>query len=160
MKRITAIGRILNPLTNEIVIASNGMVSRETYAMRDRDLNFYMLGSMGMALGIGIGIAYAKPDLKVIVISGDGAVLMSLGTMVLHKKLGLKNLTHHILDNNCHATTGGQPTCSDAINFTKLAPNTKVWKVSGEIGESPRIPLTPVQIKERFMNAVKNISNK
>jgi len=82
----------------EIIISTTGMISRELCAVKDRPENFYMMGSMGNALGIGLGIAINSKH-KVIVISGDGAALMSLGTMVLHKKLNPANLKHYILDN-------------------------------------------------------------
>lgn len=154
MKRIEAIERIMSNIQDEIVIASNGMIAREVYAVRDRPLNFYMLGSMGCALAIGIGIAYARPDKKVVIISGDGAALMSLGTMVLHGHLGLKNLVHLILDNNCYATTGGQKTASGSIDFREINQYTARYKVTKEKGDAPRIPLHPKQIKERFMNAL------
>lgn len=154
MQRLEAIQQLMEFVTDEVLITSNGMISREVYSVKDRPRNFYMLGSMGAALAIGIGVAYTRPDLKVVVVSGDGSALMSLGSMVLHKKLELKNLRHIILDNNCHATTGGQPTCSDAVDFESLAPNTYVFKVSKENSDAPRIPLTPIQIKERFMNAI------
>ena len=122
MRRIDAIKKIVENLKDEIVISSAGMISRELYAIKDRPRNFYMLGSMGCALGIGLGIAINSKH-KVIVISGDASALMSLGTLVLHKKLNPHNLKHYILDNNCHSSTGGQPTCSDVIDFSKLAPN-------------------------------------
>lgn len=154
MEKYSAIKEIMDGITDEVVITSTGMISREVYQIKDRPRNFYMMGSMGYALAIGIGLAYARPDLKVIVLSGDGAMLMSLGTMVLHKKLGLPNLTHYILDNNAHATTGGQATCSDAIDFESLAPNTKVIKVSSEKGEAPRIPLTCKEIKQRVYESI------
>jgi thiamine pyrophosphate-dependent acetolactate synthase large subunit-like protein len=160
MKRIDAIRLIMNTISDELVIVSNGMISREVFYVCDRPQNFYMLGSMGCALAIGIGVAYTRPDLKVVVISGDGAALMGLSTFVLHKKLGLPNLTHYILDNNCHATTGGQKTASDAVDFEALAPNTKRILVSREQGEAPRIPLHPIQIKRRFMDAIYNKQKK
>lgn len=153
MKRIEAIEKIMSTVTDEIVISSTGMISRELYQVKDRDKNFYMLGSMGNSLGIGLGIAM-NSNYNVIVISGDGDTLMSLGTLVLHKKLNLKNLKHYILDNNCLSSTGGQQTCSDAINFLKITQNTEVIKVSGEKGDAPRIPLSPQQIKTRFKSAV------
>jgi len=158
MKRITAIRKIMRRTNGKtIVVSSNGMVSRDLFWSCDRPSNFYMLGSMGCALAIGIGIAYTRPDLKVVVISGDGSALMSLNTMALHNKLKLKNLTHYILDNNAHATTGGQPTCSDAVDFASLAPNTKVMKIANEKGKSERIPLKPVDIQRRFKNAICNM---
>ena len=153
MKRIDAIKNIIESVEAEIVISSPGMISRELYAVKDRPRNFYMQGSMGNALAIGLGIAI-NSEHEVIVISGDGEVLMSLSTIVLHRKLNPKNLKHYILDNNCYSSTGGQLTCSDAIDFSKLAPNTIVFKVSKEKGDSPRISLPPNQIMTRFRNAI------
>lgn len=152
MKRINAIKKIMRNVKDEIVISSTGMISRELYAVKDRPRNFYMQGSLGCALAIGLGITINSKH-KVIVISGDGAVLMSLGTLVLHKKLNPRNLKHYILDNGCQSSTGGQPTCSNAIDFT-LFPNTEIIKVSKEKGDAPRISLLPKQIKERFKNAI------
>ena len=153
MKRIDAIKKIVKSVRDEIIISSTGMISRELYAVKDRPRNFYMEGSMGCALGVGLGIAINSKH-KVIVISGDASALMSLGTLVLHKKLNPKNLKHYILDNGCHSSTGGQPTCSDVVDFSKIAPNTVVIKVSKEKGDAPRIPLSPKQIKRRFKNAI------
>ena len=157
MYRHQAIRVIMEQVNDEIVVSNIGDPSKEAYHIRDRPENFYMLGSMGCALAIGIGIAYARPDLVVKVISGDGSALMGLSTMALHKKMGLNNLSHYILDNNAHATTGGQPTCSDAVDFSRLAPNTCVFKIANDKGDSERIPLTPIQIQRRFKNAIYNL---
>lgn len=155
MKRIEAIKKIVKNVKDEIIISSTGMISRELYAVKDRPRNFYVQGSMGCTLGIGLGIAINSKH-KVIVISGDAETLMSLGTLALHKKLNPKNLKHYILDNGCHSSTGAQPTCSDVIDFSKIAPNTVVIKVSKEKGDAPRIPLSPRQIKRRFKNAIRS----
>ena len=128
------------------------MVSRETYAIADRMRNFYMQGSMGCALGFGLGIAYKRPDLNVVVIAGDGEILMGLGSVVLMNHLGLKNIKLYILDNNCHASTGGQKTCSDSLNLNTK--NIKTITISNEKGDAPRIPLSCKKIKVRFKNAV------
>lgn len=154
MRRIDAIRQIMRKVTDEVVISSTGMISRELYSVRDRPRNFYMEGSMGCALAIGIGMAINSKH-RVIVISGDGAVLMSLGTLALHKKLNPENLIHYVLDNNCHASTGCQETCSDKVDFEKLAPNTKVIKVIPEKGDASRIPLSMEEITRRFMRAIK-----
>ena len=155
MNSYTALKGIMDYVSNEVVIVSTGMLCREVYQIRDRDRNFYSMGSMGMALPIGIGLAYSRPDVEVIVISGDGAVLMNLGSMVLHNKLHLPNLWHFILDNNSYATTGGQNTCSDAVDFCSLAPNTNVYKVSSEKGDAPRIPLTCNEIRRRVVESIR-----
>lgn len=120
-----------------------------------------MMGSMGNALSLALGIAYSRRDLRVIVISGDGAALMSLGTLVLHKYLvknhQLKNLEHFILDNNCYATTGGQTTASEVVDFSLIGPAkfTKVVKIKKEYSHpTQRVPLSPRQIKRRFKDAI------
>ena len=158
MTRKQAIEKIMENVTDQIVVASTGMICRELFQINDRNRNFYMLGSLGNALAIGLGMAINSKH-KIIVISGDGAVLMSLGTLVLHKKLNPNNLEHYILDNNCHASTGGQRTCSDMINFANMAPNTHVIKITSEKGTAPRIPLKPKQIKNRFIKAIKGDIN-
>lgn len=143
------IEKIIADITDEVVITSCGYISREVYRAKDRDRNFYMLGSMGCALAVGLGLAHSRGDLQVVVISGDGATLMSLGTIALFHHLNLSNIKHYVLDNNCYASTGGQSTCSEHL----LGYFTEVIKV-GKKSNAPRIPLTCKQIKERFQNAI------
>jgi phosphonopyruvate decarboxylase len=152
MQLSEAVKKIFDNVTDEFVITSTGHISREAFRY-DRPRNFYMQGSMGSALAIGLGVAINQPKAKVIVISGDGAALMSLGTLALHAKLQQPNLTHYILDNNCHGSTGGQPTCSDAIHFGILAPNTHVFRtVAGK--PAPRIDLSCRYIARRFREEI------
>jgi len=123
------------------------MISREAYQVKDRPRNFYLMSAMGAELALGMGLAYTRKDLKVIVISGDGSALMGYGTIMLLKNICLHNLQYYILDNGCYASTGGQKTCPlDGFD--------NIIKVSPEKGDAARIPLTPIQIKERFKNAI------
>jgi thiamine pyrophosphate-dependent acetolactate synthase large subunit-like protein len=144
---------------NDIVVASTGFISREVFNCKDRPLNFYVMGSMGAALAIGIGIALHTKR-KVIVINGDGSVLMSLGTLLTAQSLNLDNLHHYVIDNACHESTGGQPTVSNLINFQKLYSKTITYKVKQSKVQPPRITLKPIEIQERFRNALKTIGNK
>ena len=154
MKRFEVIQEIMDDvLDNEIIITSAGMISREVCHYKDRPRNFYVMGSMGACLGIGIGIALHKTDMNVIVIAGDGEILMGLGTLVLMNKLMLRNLELYILDNHSYSSTGGQPTCSDAINFGEIA-NCEVIEVEPGKGDAPRIDLSPKEIMERFYEAI------
>jgi len=154
MKRIEAIKKIMNNITNELIICSTGMISREVYETRDRPENFYVMGSMGASLGIGIGLALHTKK-KVIVLAGDGDILMSMGTLALMNKLKLKNLELIILDNNCYSSTGCQKTCSDAVDFTKIA-KCKVIKVEPEKGPAGRVKIPHKKLAERFYNAINN----
>ena len=148
------IKEIMNTVTDELVICSTGMMSRLVYHERDRPENFYVMGSMGASLGIGIGLALHKPERKVLVIAGDGDILMSLGTVVLMNSLQLPNLKLIIIDNNCYSSTGCQPTCSDAVDFTTLAA-CQVYNVPAEKEDVGRVALSPKEITKRFMNAIR-----
>lgn len=138
---------------DDVIVSSTGLISRELYNLADRDLNFYMQGSMGNALSIGLGIAINSPR-RVHVINGDASALMSLGSMVSHKALNPGNLYHYILDNNCHASTGGQKTNSEYIDFSTMAPNTRVIRTTTSTEKPKRINLDCETIATRFQTAV------
>jgi len=148
---IEAVTQIMKKVNdNDIVVSSTGIPSRVVYTVKDRPLNFYVMGSMGASLGIGIGIAL-NTDKTVHVIAGDGDILMSLGTVVLMNKLNLNNLYLYVLDNGCYCATGGQPTCSKHVDFERLAKRVKVFNISRAKPEIGRINLSPEEITKRFM---------
>lgn len=103
------------------VIATTGKTGRELYEVGDLKNQFYMVGSMGCALAFGLGIALAKPKLKVVVIDGDGALLMRTGTMATVGAYRPKNLLHILIDNEAHDSTGGQGTVTGGISFGAIA---------------------------------------
>src|SRR5947199_7803468 len=75
----------------------------------DRPRNFYMWNSMGMASSIALGLALARPDLRVIVLDGDGSILMNLGSLATERATAVNNLVHIVWDNGGWEITGGQP---------------------------------------------------
>jgi len=95
-----------------LLICNIGFPSRELFSVRDRPENFYMLGSMGLASSIGLGLALARPERKVMVLDGDGSVLMNLGTLASIAHYAPQNYQLVILDNCCYGSTGSQPTCT------------------------------------------------
>jgi len=154
MKRINAIREIMNSVTDELIISSAGMISREVYFVKDRPGNFYMMGSMGASLGFGIGLAL-NVDRNVLVLAGDGEILMGLGSLVLMNKLNLPNLKLIILDNNSYQSTGGQRTVSDAVDFTQICgENCEVHKVNLVESDTPRIDIPHRKIASRFYSEV------
>jgi len=157
MKRIDAIKELMNSITDELVVTSAGKISREVFYIKDRPENFYVQGSMGATVGIGIGVAVIKPNKKVVVIAGDGDVLINLDNLVLLNKLQkdglIKNLTLYILDNNQFQSTGGQKTCSDAVDFRLLCDCFVIFCDDKGI-DVPRISISHNKIRERFMNAI------
>jgi sulfopyruvate decarboxylase subunit beta len=119
--RSRAIGAVLQLLRDELVIVCNGFPSREAYAIRDRPENFYMIGSMGVAPAIGLGVALAQPRRKVVILDGDGNVLMGMGTLATIGALGPKNLLHIVFDNEVYGSTGNQPTISQVVRLDQVA---------------------------------------
>lgn len=103
------------------VIATTGKTGREFYEVGDQKNQFYMVGSMGCALAFGLGLALVKPKLKVIVIDGDGALLMRTGSMATVGAYRPKNLVHILIDNEAHDSTGGQATVTGGVSFGAIA---------------------------------------
>tara|TARA_Y100000782_G_C10109395_1_gene233867 strand:- start:299 stop:850 length:552 start_codon:yes stop_codon:yes gene_type:complete len=164
------------------IISANGFISRDLFEVNDKNSNFYMIGSMGLASSIGLGIALKKTKKKLYIFDGDGNIMMNLGTLVTIGSLKPKNLVHIVFDNNSHESTGGQPTNSKNIkidnianetNFKTFQVNTKdelektlkkiknmagpiflLIKVSKSKRVSKRVSITPTQIKTRFMNSL------
>jgi len=106
---------------NTVVIATTGYTGRELYALSDRPNHLYMVGSMGCAPSLGLGLALARPDLRVVVVDGDGALLMRMGNLGTLGTYGAPNLIHLLLDNGVHDSTGGQATVSPNVDFAGVA---------------------------------------
>ena len=102
------------------IIATTGKCGRELFTLNDRKQHLYQVGSMGGASPMGLGVArnVARP---VVVLDGDGAVLMKLGALATIGGYAPKNLIHVVLDNGVHDSTGGQATVSPNVDFAALA---------------------------------------
>ncbi|SHJ59733.1 phosphonopyruvate decarboxylase [Roseomonas rosea] len=102
------------------VIATTGKCGRELFTLADRPQHLYQVGSMGGASGMALGVAMnsARP---VVVLDGDGAALMKLGTFATIGAYGPGNLIHVLLDNGVHDSTGGQATVSPSVDFAAIA---------------------------------------
>ena len=121
MHRSEAVRQVLEAVRDELVVVCNGMIGREAFTAKDREANFYMIGSMGLALSIGLGVALVKPKRRVLVLDGDGNVLMSTGVLASAGAAGAKNLLHVVLDNEAHGSTGDQRTISDRVRLEQIA---------------------------------------
>lgn len=181
MKKYEALKIITDNLKkNNLLVSTTGMISRELFSTGDRPRNFYMIGSMGLATPFALGIALTNLKKKVIVIEGDGSILLNLGIIPTVSVLKPKNLIVIVLDNEIYASTGGQPTISKKVNIEKFAKTTnfknvkrvktkksfenylkKFFQKTGptfllakvekpQLERIPRISLTPEEIKERF----------
>jgi phosphonopyruvate decarboxylase len=91
-----------------LIVTGLGSPSYDVFAAGDRPENFYLWGAMGAAAAMGLGIAIAQPEKSVLVITGDGEMLMGLGSLAAIGAQKPKNLTIVVLDNGHYAETGMQ----------------------------------------------------
>ncbi len=121
--RHEALARIIasTSVDDTVVLATTGFSGRELYAIADRPNQLYMVGSMGCLGVFALGFALARPDLHVVAIDGDGAALMRMGAFATIGRYGPPNLTHVLLDNGMHESTGGQATVSATVSFAQVA---------------------------------------
>ncbi|HEY9170974.1 MAG TPA: phosphonopyruvate decarboxylase [Verrucomicrobiae bacterium] len=122
MIRTDALKAMLESLAgDEAVIATTGKTGRELFTLADRPNHLYVVGGMGTASAIGFGLAQTLPKQPVVVIDGDGAALMKLGSLATIGYYRPANLLHIILDNESHDSTGGQQTVSGTVSFAEVA---------------------------------------
>jgi sulfopyruvate decarboxylase subunit beta len=179
--RYDMIKGITTYLSGKVVVSNIGVPSKELYAAHDQDTNFYMMGSLGLVSAIGQGLAMGL-DGEVITLDGDGSILMNPNVLASVAQEKPENLTIIAFDNSAHGSTGNQRTYSENMdlellakvygirNTCKVSTPEELLKALEVVGKGPRfihavvlaknadvpnIPLTPVEIKERFMAAVK-----
>ena len=176
---------VIDEIGKNPIISANGFISRDLFNVEDKESNFYMIGSMGLASSIGLGVALKNPRKRIFVFDGDGNILMNLGSLVTIGSLKPKNFVHIIFDNASHESTGGQPTNSKSVKIKKIAEsaNYQVYETDNEKRlkkilcnlknksgpimiiikiktkkiVSQRISHNPAYIKTRFMNSIKKI---
>jgi sulfopyruvate decarboxylase subunit beta len=107
MRRAKCIEAIYPELQDKLVVTIMGACAQELYDLGHCDNFFYLQHAMGLASSIGLGLALNVPDEKVVVMDGDGSVLMNLGTLTTMARYAPKNLTHIVFDNGSLLSTGG-----------------------------------------------------
>jgi phosphonopyruvate decarboxylase len=115
--------------SEDLIFATTGYTARALYAIKDVPNQFYMVGSMGCVSSLGLGMALARPERRVIVIDGDGALLMRAGALAAIGAECPSNYLHILLNNYSYESTGGQRTVAENVNFTRLALSTGYKKV-------------------------------
>ena len=114
MKRIDAMRAIYADLEakGRVVVTIMGAVAAELQAIGHRTNFFYLQHAMGLAPSVGLGIALCRPELKVIVLDGDGSLLMNLGGLTTLARYRPRNLVHVVFDNESLLSVGGFPTAT------------------------------------------------
>ena len=112
MRRLDALESIYDDLSDCIVVTIMGAVAAELQSLGHRPGHFYLQHAMGLASSVGLGIALCRPNLEVVVLDGDGSVLMNMGGLTTLGRYRPGNLTHVIFDNESLLSVGGFPTAT------------------------------------------------
>ena len=147
MLRADALEAIYPELEHRIVVTIMGAVAAELYMLGHRHNFFYLEHAMGLASSMGLGIALSMPEHKVIVIDGDGSLLMNLGTLSTMARYKPGNLLHIVFDNESLLSVGGFPTAT--ATGTDLAGVARACGVPCVMEAN-----TPVSLKESVTRAL------
>jgi sulfopyruvate decarboxylase subunit beta len=112
MLRIDALTAVYPRLEQCVVVTIMGAVAAELQSLGHRSNFFYLQHAMGLASSMGLGIALARPELQVVVLDGDGSVLMNLGGLTTLARYHPRNLVHVVFDNESLLSVGGFPTAT------------------------------------------------
>lgn len=168
---------------DHVVLTTTGYTGRQLYALGDRAQQLYLVGAMGCASSVGLGLALARPELRVTVLDGDGALLMRLGALAAIGHMSPANLLHILLDNGLHESTGGQGTVSQSLHLAAIAracgyPEGRVLSAGEDLTallarpadqtrfvrvpiapgvpeQLPRPAVTPIEVTERLRNYIR-----
>jgi len=183
MNRFDLTCRLVKKLGNEAVVGGIGNTNFDLWAAGQRPENFYMLGSMGLAVPIGLGVALAQPERRTFVLEGDGSLLMQLGSLGTVATTAPKNLAIVVFDNQMYQITGKQKSLTaSSVDLVAMAKGAGLaqsewakdeahfevlveralkgngpWLIAARIdGEKP-VAVTerdPARIRRRFMDAL------
>jgi sulfopyruvate decarboxylase subunit beta len=112
VKRLDCLRAIHDDLDGHAVVTIMGATASELFSLGHRDTFFYLQHAMGLASSLGLGIALAQPERQVIVVDGDGSLLMNLGSLTTLARYAPPNLTHVVFDNGSLLSVGGFPTAT------------------------------------------------
>ncbi|MDE2601420.1 MAG: aldehyde dehydrogenase [Bradyrhizobium sp.] len=150
LDRRQVVSCLLAERKDAIVIGGLGASTYDIAAAGDHARNLYLWGAMGGAVMIGLGLALAQPKLPVVVITGDGEMLMGMGSLATVGLQQPKNLTIVVLDNECYGETGGQA--------SHTAGGTDLVGVAKACGIAEANSMTTMAEVEAFKGSLQNVS--
>lgn len=122
MQRDAALNALIPHVRDEDIVVAVYQSCFDWLALNPRDLNYVAVGAMGQASSHGLGLALANPDRRVIVLDGDGSLLMNLGTLVTIASAGVTNLYHFLGANRVYEVNGSHPLPgADKVDFAAMA---------------------------------------
>jgi sulfopyruvate decarboxylase subunit beta len=132
VKRAECIAMLYPELDDKIVVTIMGACAQELYDLGHKDNFFYLQHAMGLASSIGLGLAMHLPAERIVVLDGDGSVLMNLGTLATIARYRPRNLVHIIFDNGSLLSTGGfdSHTTSGTTDLAAIAKGAGLERVS------------------------------
>ena len=143
MLRVDALRAIYPELASRVVVTNMGAAPAELFSLGHQPGFFYLWHAMGLASSVGLGIALARPELPVVVVDGDGSVLMNLGTLTTLARYRPKNLVHLIFDNEVLLSVGRSFTTATATGSDLAAiaaaagvPRTATVRTEDELREA------------------------
>ena len=132
MKRAECIAMLYPELEDKLVVTIMGACAQELYDLGHKENFFYLQHAMGLASSIGLGLAMHLPRERIVVLDGDGSVLMNLGTLATMARYRPRNLVHIIFDNGSLLSTGGfdSHTTSGITDLAAMAKGAGLERVS------------------------------
>jgi phosphonopyruvate decarboxylase len=123
IRRRDTLAAVFARFPDAVFVASTGFIAREAVASGTRAgaCVFPLIGSMGCAAPVGLGLALAAPHRKVVVLDGDGALLMKLGVLASVSSHAPANLLHVVFNDGVYASTGGQASAAGLVSLARLA---------------------------------------
>ena len=184
MDRTAATRAVLARAGDALIVSNLGSNTYDLYALGHRPGNFYMWGAMGLTASVGLGLALARPGRRVVVLDGDGSLLMNLGALATAAAQAPANLVHVVWVNGLWQETGGQPIAtSGAADLAAIGRGAGLHKVVeaedtealdaalaralsepgpwlvvarvAETGSQPPPPVQPIANRDEFMAAAR-----
>jgi len=115
LDRRAVVSTMLKDRKGMVAVGGLGASTNDMAAAGDHDRNFYLWGGMGGAVMMGLGLALAQPDVPVVVLTGDGEMLMGMGSLATVGMQKPGNLSIVVLDNERYGETGGQISHTSAV---------------------------------------------
>jgi len=120
MKRDECFRLLARHIKDEAVVATYSSAV-DWVGVAPRPLNYLSIGAMGLDSSHGLGLALGRPDKRVVVLQGDGSLLMNLGSLVTIAAAAPKNLVHFVAHNETYEANGGHPIPNRKVDFAGIA---------------------------------------